>query len=723
MMQGNFLLRLPKKMLRTIFIIVLTLLLGTALLAPKLNPFTRDGVLAAENIGPIWSDINQWRLALSEMRNINDEWPSDIKKFEPQTITPYLAVTSPRPNILQINLIKYAQLGSLSGTQLILEFIPSNHSWKCRAGTPPVPAKFMPMNCEGATSDTVTLSKLKTLPLVCALIFIAAGIFAVVRHPLLGPSQLRPDRLRRTPYRILPKLDRLLGLTGRRQATLQAAGISTASWQRAVAYVNEGANRQQEYLATRLSVQSKVSTGWSLPGQVFEWQFASNLPVSLDRCLVFIPYVDVSDEVLIGALISAQIGSDVMLILARSEIETEHIALQAYCEDKANMFVMLDGASQTECMLSRQPAAVLLRLLAEQLRVTRISPYQTRGAVTSAGAFFGREKLLSRVIGRDPSNYLVVGGRQLGKSSLLKAVQRSLQGHPHIVCHYISLRDHRLAPRMALQFGLDATTPIEDIISHLEVNFAGKRLFLLIDEADLFFRDESINNYPQLSALRSLSDEGRCWFMLAGFWDLYATAVLDYQSPLRNFGEVLTIGGLEQDACKELVTVPLSRLRFGFSSNQLVDQLVEASGQRANLLAILCQECLEALQPGERAIEVRHVTHALSSQAVQDALAGWGKLSNDEASCRLDRIVVYHTALKGKTSLSALAALLAYNGLTVEPETMRHALSRLQLAYVLKRDGSEFVFAVPLLIKQFEQSELMLLLSQELSSMKTVDVV
>ena len=77
----------------------------------------------------------------------------------------------------------------------------------------------------------------------------------------------------------------------------------------------------------------------------------------------------------------------------------------------------------------------------------------------------------------------MVGGRQLGKSSLLKAVQRRMQGHPHTVCHYVSLRDHRLAPRMALQFGLAADTPLEAIVDHLQSQYQGKRLVLLIDEA------------------------------------------------------------------------------------------------------------------------------------------------------------------------------------------------------------------------------------------------
>ncbi|MFZ6720442.1 AAA family ATPase [Undibacterium sp. Ji49W] len=709
---------LPGKVSRVVLIALLTLFIASAILTPKLNPMTRGRILAAENMGVIWNDLIQWRIALAEARSIEDGWPKDIRKYAPQTMTSYLVVSSPQAYVLQADIANHADLGAISGTQIIFELNPSSSTWRCKAGSPPIPSGFLPVNCDGGSTSGPGLGMLKMLPLFCALIFIIAGIFLLLRHPLLGPTQLRPERLRRTPYPILPKLDRLLRLAGRRQSTLQAAAVSMSDWQRAVNYVNDNANSRAACLAKQLGAQCKASQDWTLPGEVFEWQFASNLPISLDRCLVFIPSEDLDEDSLIRCLVTAQTGSDVMLILAKHSPEYPMPLLQAYCDDRANMFVMLDSASQTECLLSRQATAVLLRLLAAQLRVTRISPYQTRGAITSSGAFFGRDQLLARVIGREPANYLVVGGRQLGKSSLLKAVQRRLQEHPQIVCHYISLRDHRLTPRMALQFGLAATSSIEDIIAHLETSFVGKRLFLLIDEADQFFRDEAQNGYRQLSALRALSDEGRCWFMLAGFWDLYATAVLDYQSPLRNFGEVLSIGGLEQEACRELASVPLSRLRFGFASNHLIDQLVEASGQRANLLAILCQECLEVLQPGERAIEARHTALALSSQAVQDALAGWGRLSHDEAACRLDRIVVYHTALHGKTSLSALVALLENAGThQIQPETLRHAFARLQLAYVLKREGTELVFAIPLLTKQFEQSEVALLLRQELTSL------
>lgn len=718
-----------KAVVRAVLIAAVTLFVASALLTPQLNPVTRDAVRAAESAGAVWGELVQWRVAMMQAHNELDAWPEDIHQYAPPIGNPQLRVTSPRPYVLQADIAANPDLGKLAGTQVLVQLQPGTTTWSCRPGRPPIPSGYLPINClEGQADDFAPVPAperdpfggLRQLIYWCAAIFAAGAVLWVARHPLLGPAQLRPARLRRTPLARLPRLDRLLAWTGRRESTLLAADIRPEDWRRAVQCAQPGARDAAaelvRALAERVSARSQASAGWQLPGLVFEWQFPPDWPVSLDRCLVFAPMPGVDEATVLRQLRAAQTGSDVLLVLGQHSVDTPQPLLQAHGGDRANLHVLVDSASQTEWLVGGQPLQVLLRLLAGQLRITRISPYQTRGGITREGAFFGRTQLLARVVNREPANYLVVGGRQLGKSSLLKAVQRRLQGHPHTVCHYVSLRDHRLAPRMALQFGLPADTPLEAIVDHLQAQYQGKRLVLLIDEADPFFRHESLHGYVQLSTLRALSDEGRCWFMLAGFWDLYATAVLDYQSPLRNFGEVLAIGGLEREACRELATEPLRRLRLGFDNERLVDRLVDASGQRANLVAILCQECLEALQPGERVIEQRHLDQALASQAVQDALAGWGRLSHDEAACRLDRIVVYHAAQAGHASLVTLAQLLQSHGITADAQALRQSLARLQLAYVLrKHEGGEYRFAIPLLQGQFEPSEVELLLHQELA--------
>lgn len=722
---------LSKPFLRGAVIALLTLFVASALFTPQHNPATRGRFLAAMNAGPVWGELLQWRAAMVQARNEQGRWPDDIQPYAPAIPNPQLRVTSPRPNVLQADIARNPELGRLAGTQVLVELQPGGHEWSCRPGHPPFPAGYLPLNCrQGAAHDLESAAPvpvedpfagLRSVMLWCAILFAAAAVLWVVRHPLIGAGQLRPARLRRTPLARLPRLDRLLRWLRRLEPTLLAADVRMADWRRAVLCAQargvDRAHALANALAERVSARCKPNADWTLPGAVFEWQFPADLPVSLDRCLVFVPAPGMDEATVLRQLRAVQTGSDVLLILCEHSVDTPWPLLHAHAQDRANLHVLVDSAQQTEWLIGGQALQLLLRLLAEQLRITRISPYQTRGGVTREGAFFGRAQLLARVVSREPANYLVVGGRQLGKSSLLKAVQRRLQGHPQVVCHYVSLRDHRLAPRMALQFGLPPDTPLEAIVSRLQSQFQGQRVVLLIDEADLFFRDESRSGYAQLSTLRALSEEGRCWFMLAGFWDLYAAAVLDYQSPLRNFGEVLAIGGLERAACVELATEPLRRMRLGFDHPRLVERLVDASGQRANLVAILCQECLEALLPGERVIEARHLEQALASQPVQDALAGWGRLSHDEEACRLDRIVVYHTALTGQTSLVALTDLLRQHGIDGDAQALRQSMARLQLAYVLRKQDADYRFAVPLLQAQFESAEVTLLLQQELRAL------
>ena len=51
-------------------------------------------------------------------------------------------------------------------------------------------------------------------------------------------------------------------------------------------------------------------------------------------------------------------------------------------------------------------------------------------------------------------------------------------------------------------------------------------------------------------------------------------------------------------------------------------------------------------------------------------------------------------------------------------EMLRASLSRLQLAYIVRREGEGFVFAVPLFATQFRAQEVAALLVSELESLR-----
>jgi hypothetical protein len=707
--------------LRYALVAVALLLIGVPLAMRQWYPAASAGKQAVADprtaaiLANGWSELVPLRMHLNMYTSENGEWPRDLavldvplsgKVFDVTSSADYEIVATVRPNV------RYAE--ALGGLRVVHRLNPKTLNWDCMPGSPPLPESYLPLNCHAPLPPPVdtTARWLTLIVLGGVAIVIGLGLLLVLRHPLIAPIQRDPSRLLRQPIGALARIDRALGLLRRRDDTLAAARVQPADWRDAIGYAALAAEQRAAMLALRVGARSERASGWPLPGDVFEWRFPLELPVTLERCLVWFPPDDLDGAQLVRPLRQVQTGLDVLLAFVPAAADAG--ALRTWCGDRSNLYVCIGVEAQTAWLLERDPVRVLLRQMAQQLKVTRISPYQTRGGVARPSSFFGREALLSRVILREPGNYLLVGGRQLGKTSLMKAIERRLREHPQLACVYVSLRDHRLLPRLAAQCELPADSGLDAIVAHLARAHGGKRLLLLIDEADPFFRHDAAHDYRELAALRAISEEGRCHFLLAGFWDLYAAAALDYQSPLRNFGEVITVGALEPDACRDLATVPLGLLNLRFADPSLVERLVEASGRRANLVAILCQECLEALERGETVIEAPHLDRALRSQATLDAIAGWGRLSQDEAASRLDRIVVYRVAANGETTLADIVALVEGAGAAADVEALRRAFARLSLAFVLARTDERYRFAVPLFRTQFEAAELPVFLAQEL---------
>lgn len=724
---------------RMLIVGVLAWLIGSMLFAPWLNPFIGPGMLRNAEIGSMLGMVRiqtgfamEGAVAFYEREG---RWPETQQDAILQFHPGLYAFDMPEP--LQLRLTygrSFEEDSGLPGSVLLLNYEPDTGRWRCRVGQPSPPAKWLPTDCRVPVSG---LSLVQWLLLVAVLALLGLLAWLLLFDPRLRALQRAPRRLRRQPLAELPALDWRLRLLLRRRGALAAAEIHDEDWAEALRWSQLAAAERTQLLARRMGAESVAVADWPLPGEAFEWRLPPSLPLALERVLVYLPPAGLPSRELVRRLQAQSTGQDVLLVLSAEP--RGDAALLAWGSDPGNLGVAVDASSQSEWLLHPQPLEVLLALLARQLRVTRISPYQTRGGVTRPAGFFGRSELLARVLNREPGNYLLVGGRQLGKTSLMKAIERRFEGHPQVACHYLSLRDHRLLPRLAqlAQQPLDA--PLEGVLDALKQASGGRRLLLLIDECDLFLREEARSGYAQLAALRAQSEEGRCHFLLAGFWDLYEAVALDFASPIRNFGEVIRLGALEREACIELAMLPMKRLGLNYAEPGLPARLVEACGQRANLVAIVCQQLLEQLGRGERSFSAAALESALASEAVQDALAGWSRLSPEPQACALDRALVYRiarTALAGGGGLRMaewLAELDAV-GVGVEPEAVRRSFARLQLAYVLLREGESgedssaadaaerdpgsYRFAVPLQARQFQADEVEALLSRELRALR-----
>ena len=456
-------------------------------------------------------------------------------------------------------------------------------------------------------------------------------------------------------------------------------------------------------LARRLGATVKITD----KTEVFQLDFAHDFPAHLNHCQLYFPSPKLTAQEIIDQL--QQMEFEVIFVISLVSIQQK--ALHPHGEDPANLWVIPNINELTALLLSPEPIAVFIKLLSAQLKISQISPYQTTGAVQKDTIFFGRTQIIAQIMNLAHTNYLLIGGRQLGKSSILKHIARRYQNNSWIICHYMVLSDHKLQPKLAKALNLPENTDLSTLFANLVNN--GKRHLFLIDEADRFIRKEITEDYPILRHFRALTGEEHCHFIFAGFWNLYEAVALDFQSPLRNFGEQIHVGELETEACQQLATEPMQMLGINYDSEDLVKQILEQTGQQANLIAIVCAKMLNKLGKGQRTLTQENVEQALQSRAVEEALIGYGRLTDDKQAAGLDRIIVYLTVEKGNFTLMTLMDELDKYHYTYTADQLKESLTRLELAFIICREGKSYRYCVPLFQQMLIKQDLKALLRAE----------
>lgn len=523
-----------------------------------------------------------------------------------------------------------------------------------------------------------------------------AGLFAlalaisyqlIFRHPMVLHLNANPFNLLELDPGHIGGAIKALDQARKRAAVLEATQVHP-SWLALVQKLGSDAPEVRAHaLAERLGL--KLTPVAENDGAQWELILSADFPLNVARVKLCVPDANRAAADVLNAL---RLTNEVTLILGASIDQRAALAYKA--KEHGGLLVAPNGAELTGLMLSANPLDTLSRLIARNVPVTQISPYQTGAGVHRQALFFGRGALLAQILGREPANYLVVGGRQVGKSSLLKEIERLYRKDQEVDCHYLPLNNQDGIRSIAENLGAETKT-LEGVLGHLRA-VTGHRTLLLIDEADAFVDADRSKNYAVLQQLRALSETGQAHFILAGFWALYRQATVDYQSPLKNFGSVLTVGELEIEACRLLATEPMARLGIGWESAELVERLIKLTGQRANLISIACSAALHALGQTEKTIRTFHLEAALRSPSIRNALLGWSELGNDATECRLDRITVYSTVGHDNFTLTDVLKTLNASAFHPEVEQIKASLARLELAFILARSNNQYRYQVPL---------------------------
>ncbi|PKN60689.1 MAG: hypothetical protein CVU53_01790 [Deltaproteobacteria bacterium HGW-Deltaproteobacteria-11] len=258
------------------------------------------------------------------------------------------------------------------------------------------------------------------------------------------------------------------------------------------------------------------------------------------------------------------------------------------------------------------------------LPFSALNPYRPfQAGDVSPEMFFGREAMANE-LQRQGGSCLVYGGRQLGKSALLRHVERQF--------HHPEQEQYAWVENMALVFDPSAGKGSKNIWRNLREGFKAQKLLdsrtsterpeeiaryireamqakprqrvlVMLDEADGFLDADARDGFRTVIALRELmlSTAQRFKVIFAGLQNVQRFQGIPNQ-PLAHFGTPLCVGPLEPGEAQQLVRHPLEVLGYRFADDGAVLRILSYTNYHPGLIQYFCQELLKQLRDRASAV-------------------------------------------------------------------------------------------------------------------------
>ncbi len=230
--------------------------------------------------------------------------------------------------------------------------------------------------------------------------------------------------------------------------------------------------------------------------------------------------------------------------------------------------------------------------------------------------YYGRDAMVRQL--QNEGSCIVFGGRQLGKSALLRQVEREfhqpdseqfawvedikLVGDPltgeQPVQLWIKLRDG-FKKLSLIKDSIKATQP-DNIIKHIKnaiTESPQRKVLVMFDEADHFLNADAREGFQVVNGLRTLMQDTQSRFkvVFTGLHDVQRFNNIANQ-PLAHFGQNLLVGPLEARPARQLVRDPLRALGYRFVDETTVLKVLSYTNYHPGLIQYFCHELVRRLQ-------------------------------------------------------------------------------------------------------------------------------
>ena len=329
-------------------------------------------------------------------------------------------------------------------------------------------------------------------------------------------------------------------------------------------------------------------------------------------------------EDILNAIGETSHGSPALVFFFGRLTEQRRRELAWICRERTRTFILIDDILMLYLCGAEEPRLPTLFKCA--LPFTILKPYAETAGLVPPEIFYGRKQERDSII--DPmGSCFIYGGRQLGKTALLRAVEREFHapqegrigywldlkacgiGINRSIEDIWSLLADEFKVLEVLPRNISTNVGAETLLRHLQTwleEDKSRRILLLLDEADKFLESDGTrsrqNNkvegeFIQTSRLKGLMDRTNRRFkvVFAGLHNVQRTTRLE-NHPLAHYGKPICIGPLldngEWREARNLVKRPLASIGYELSDD-LVTRILSQTNYYPSLIQLYCKELLE----------------------------------------------------------------------------------------------------------------------------------
>lgn len=407
-------------------------------------------------------------------------------------------------------------------------------------------------------------------------------------------------------------------------------------------------------------------------------------------------------------------GRQVVLVL----LDGPSQPLLAYTSSPLYSLVIIGRAEQETLLHSRRPSGELLDLISAQVPISILAPYETRAPVTGS-RFFGREYEISRILGNPDTNHAILGIRRIGKTSLLREVERMYReggDSAHVVyldcSDLLSAEDYirevvrKLNPRELPRLHMQQYIFFFPAFLERMARYQKRKITFFLDEIDNLVIMQR-GDWELFRMLRASSNKGACQYVMAGFREAMREQYL-LDSPFYNFAQEIRLNEFTRRQATDLIVTPLENLRVRVKNkDEVVGRIYEETAGHPNLIQYYCMILLRRLDTsGEREISPESLIDVYADEGFRSHLLT-SFMQNTESH---EKAMVYAVLMDAGESHvrgfsdEAIDGALRKKGLVFTQDTIEEACNVLVLAGIWHRKGKEFSFTSPVFVKVLQRT-------------------